>query len=244
MTNESHAAWHALARPRKLVLHLLYPGYFAAAGFLFDASRPVALGLGGGGPQISLNTWLIYVLANLAAGLIAALIASARNPLFMLPAIGGPFSLVGFVNLAFADGGIITVVWHGALGFFASLCLFFRILLFPIERPARQVVDLHELSESEVATVKSLLADLWSIIGLVAKFFIATGAITGVCMTILFRPGYQELAPKVNAIQIVIGFGMATGGLYFWSLAPALRTLLSLRSVVSSHQRRTLIHEM
>lgn len=216
---QNHSRFEPHNRSTKPIVSSFFVAYFFFSSAMFDAIDELLLYLRGAQESQLLDEWSLILQVNSLALLLTVLLAIlVKDRYLLLPLIGAPFGSVGLINSTISSVSIITVAWHGAIGFFASLSLFFFALVSDLSREFEAALPLRSRN-----LFKSLKEDLWSVIRLIAQVFLAFAFITGVCMTILFAPGYSDPSVKILAIKMVVAFGFCAGGLYFWGLAPVLK---------------------
>lgn len=211
-----------LARNSKLRTEAPACAYFWVSGTVLDAIKPFLNHATDTNGPYPLTLLLSYGLANLAAlsGSAAAVVLISRE-MVRQPIIAVILASVGVAEYAIVAPGVIQIFVHLAIGGVAGLSLFLGSLLF--ELAASLVADRH-LSQ---VTLSSIKEDVWTILKLVLQVLLSLGAITGVCMTILFDGGFESLAYKLNAVELIIALGACGGGAYVFVIAPC-RSALSL----------------
>ncbi len=206
------------------IYDILLISYFYLANLSFDilymiiyvtASHPLAFW-----SEIS-----IYLITNSISFLLAIiLLFYFRKNYLVYLLVGISFGSVGYLNINYIAIGIVTVVWHAALGAFAGLTLLSKDWCSRLESA---ILD---IGIKETAKILSLKDDVKLVLKLTAQLTLAFGAITGVCITILFRDGFDEIDKKVTAIQMVTGYAMCVASLYFWSFTPSLKLMTKIRN--------------
>lgn len=165
-----------------------------------------------------------YLLCNIAILLLVFILVSlVKNIYILAPLIAVSFGIVGYLHSVVYSAGIIKVVWHGVVGAFVGSILFIHPMITRIEH------SLGHAKKTENKKILSLKDDLWTLLRLVVQVVMAFGVLTGVCMTILFRGGFDNTGYILNAIQMVTGVGFCVGGVYFWSIYPCVRLLDKIR---------------
>ncbi len=165
-----------------------------------------------------------YLLSNIVIFILAFILVSLIKNIYVLaPLIAISFGIVGYLHSVVHSVGIIKVVWHGMLGAFAGSILFLYPIIIKIEH------SLGYAKNTEKQKILSLKDDLWTVLRLVVQVVMAFGVLTGVCMTILFREGFDDSEYILNAIRMVTGMGFCMGGVYFWSIYPSMKVLDKIR---------------
>lgn len=132
------------------------------------------------------------------------------------------------------EPGLIPIVWHGALGFFAAMTIAFRRFFDDLKQRWDKVPMPSALAEESgkvaLEVRKELVKEMQWAFTTHLQIWIAFTAIFGVSMTILFKDGrINDADLKATAVQMSLGFGGCLSMAYIFGLAHALRVMQSVR---------------
>lgn len=209
--------------------------FVAFAGIAFDATKSVLFHEWAPNPVF--GPWLLVIYAVLNMGLASAawiVLAKHQNQYIAYFLFGVVIALPGIVETLVVQRSVITVVWHGAIGFFAGVSVAVNHFAHDVQNQS------HYASHADARLVleirKELLKELqWSMTTLV-QVLAAFSATFGVAMTLLYRvaPAEEHAGLRLTdlaatGVQMSVGFGACLFLAYLWGLAPGLAGMASIR---------------
>lgn len=214
--------------------------YFTIVGFAFDLINPEVsfieplISYVGGNlfqaPVTFMGNVGYLAISNFLASTFALLfLLFIRNPFWRAPLAGVCVGAVGFVHVLNGFVGIITVVWHGVFGTILFAIFVMKPLIFGasqslffVSREIMRGPNYKEEGTGLEEEIQRSRESLWELLKLIVQMMLAFAAITGVTMTILFRPGYGDPQVKLTGVQMAFGFFMSGVALYIWVAVPVL----------------------
>lgn len=203
-------------------------------GLIVDCLKPVWWPEWAGYRSSGNSIFVWYALFNVLGGALAWTFLVLIADWYVLYLAMGMALLLPGVLANTLELGLIPIVWHGAIGFFAALTVAFRRFFADLlERWSRVPLPQHgadEQNKSALEVRKELVKEMQWAFTTHLQVWIAFTAIFGVSMTILFKDGQiNKTDLKATAVQMTMGFSTCLLLAYWFGIAYALRIMQTVR---------------
>lgn len=201
---------------------------------LFLVSRPImATTLGATSADHSRNIPWMLLLAVLmgVAFIVLHRVMSGSARWIVLAAVG--LACAGLGGFLFDGFSIIAFVWSGIITASAVCVAAGRNYVEALVRDAEATRE----NDGDSAALGNIQTAVHFVIARTVESLFAIAAIGGVCGSILFKSGWENIETKLNAAWMAVGFGLLSLLCLAWLLLPALQALTALRGTVDRAER-------